>query len=269
MPKGFQKLAEGVGKAVETVPALYDDGLKTTTQETGKTLALLPRTINAALAPLRQWIAQREYNVAETEKLLAQKLESVSAPKIVTPPSYVAVPAIQAISYSMDSNELRNLYANLLAKAMYTETHDHVHPSFVETIKQLSPEEARFFKHLCSLKTRPMLDVNLIRPDASFYTISSQVNRFSKGYTDHLSLSLDNLSRLGLINIPSDFWYGEDALYEPLIEAAKIMYPFEKYKQKYPDAERIDYHKSRVDITSYGKSFYNTCVCDFVSQGLT
>ena len=55
---------------VKDVPQVYDDGLKPAVTEGGKTLALIPQAINAALAPLRIWIAKKEYNVAETEKLL-------------------------------------------------------------------------------------------------------------------------------------------------------------------------------------------------------
>ena len=131
MTEGFDKLAGAIGDTLKTAPTLYEDVLQSTTQESGKTLALIPRAINAALVPLRQWIAEREYKIAETEKLLAQKLEHVGEEKIVTPEAYVAVPAIQAISYSMDSVELRNLYANLLAKSMNSDTKDSVLPSFV------------------------------------------------------------------------------------------------------------------------------------------
>lgn len=55
---------------------------------------------------------------------------------------YVAIPAIQQISYSYDSDELRDMYANLLANFMDKERSDLVHPSFVEVIKQLNPDEA-------------------------------------------------------------------------------------------------------------------------------
>ena len=108
METGVNKLLEGTGEAIKTVPELYDDGLKPAVQESGKTLSLLPKTINAALVPLRKWIAEREYSLAETEKLLEIKLRNIDYNKIVTPEAYVAVPALQAISYSMDSEELRN-----------------------------------------------------------------------------------------------------------------------------------------------------------------
>ena len=62
------ELEEVIDKAVEKIPTVYDDGLKQATQESGKIFALLPRTINAALVPLRKWIAEREYNLAETDR---------------------------------------------------------------------------------------------------------------------------------------------------------------------------------------------------------
>jgi hypothetical protein len=260
MPIGFDKLAEGVGKAIETVPEFYDDGLKPATQESGKTLALIPRTINAALVPLRQWIAEREYNIAETEKLIAKKLEHIDEKKIVTPEPYVAIPAIQAISYSMNSDELRNLYANLLAKSMNSDTKNIVHPAYVETIKQLSPDDASYFKHIYPLKLRPMVHTLLQFPNSTTMTIARNSNLFSSDYADRYYLSLDNLSRLGLINIPEASWYGEDSVYQPIIDILKIQFPLEKYKAENPSSTGIYYDKRRVDITEYGKGFYETCV---------
>ena len=79
------RMVEVAEKAVETIPEVYDDALKPAAQESGKTIALIPRTINAALVPLRKWIAEQEYSLAETEKILAKKLEHVGEEKIVTP----------------------------------------------------------------------------------------------------------------------------------------------------------------------------------------
>jgi len=209
--KGLDKLTEGVGKALETTPELYDDLLKPSTQATGKILAIIPETVNAALVPLRTWIIQQEYKFAEVEKLLVKNLETVSPEKIVTPETYVAVPAIQAISYSMDSDELRNLYANLLSKAMNIDTKDLVHPSFVEIIKQLSPIDVRIFENICA-EIFPVIDMY-----ATKYPVKdpSQISSYLSDPLDNIGyegltyiidtspeivrLSLDNLSRLNLV----------------------------------------------------------------------
>lgn len=81
MEKKVDDILDAAGKVVETVPELYEDVFKPTAQESGKTLALIPRTINAALVPVRKWIAEKEYSLAETEKLLEQKLQNVGEEK--------------------------------------------------------------------------------------------------------------------------------------------------------------------------------------------
>lgn len=170
MPDELDKLTDAIGDTLKTAPTLYEDALQPATQEFGEILALIPRTIKAALLPLRQWITEREYKLAETEKLLAKKLEHVSENKIVTPEAYVAVPAIQAISYSMNSKELRNLYANLLAKAMNSDTKDLVHPSFVEIIKQMSPIDALVLKEIASSKSFPLVNLSVIQYDSADFS---------------------------------------------------------------------------------------------------
>ena len=111
---GLNTFLDAAGKTLKTAPKWYDDLVQPTAKQLGKTVELIPRSINAALSPAWNWVIHSEYNMAETEKLLSEKLKNVDPNKIVQPEAYVAVPALQAISYSMNNDELRNLYANLL-----------------------------------------------------------------------------------------------------------------------------------------------------------
>lgn len=267
MPEGLDKLASGVGKAIETVPDLYDDALKPTTQESGKTLALVPRAINAALVPLRQWIAEREYKLAETEKLLAKKLEHVGEEKIVTPEAYVAVPAIQAISYSMNSEELRNLYANLLAKAMNSDTKDMVHPSFVEIIKQMSPIDSLVFKTIMERDTNPIIDLVYNKYESDIpIAIESQtiienvtdINISPVETVETVGICLDNLVKQGLISI-SEKSYANATLYDNILKSQ--FYIIQQQKCPYtPDGFEFSHTKKRIVKTNLGNSFYEICV---------
>lgn len=85
---------------------VYSDVLQPAAKQTGKLLEKLPRAINAALSELDIWISKRENNIDKTKKLLEHELENQNPEKIVSPDPYVAVPAIQAISYSIDSDEV-------------------------------------------------------------------------------------------------------------------------------------------------------------------
>ena len=140
------------GAITDVANKTYDDTLHPVLQETGKSLALIPRAINAALAALQIWTINREYKIEETTKLLEIKLANISPDKIISPEPYVAVPAIQAISYCMDCEELKDMFASLLASSMISDKKDDVHPSFVEIIKSMSPLDARIFKFLSSNK---------------------------------------------------------------------------------------------------------------------
>ena len=260
---GINKLAEGIGKAVEAVPDIYKDGMQPATKESGKTLALIPQTINAALAPLRQWIAQKEYNVAETEKLLAMKLEKVGEENIVSPESYIAVPAIQAISYCMNSEELRNMYANLLAASMTADKKWDVHPSFVELIKQISPDEAKLLRKV-SEKTDsfPLIDVRIQTPSGGYITRLHNFTSIAEGVCDrpeNVFSYLDNLERLKIIDIPNMVRIDNDEVYKPLEEHIEIQNEMSK---PLPDGYSWKIERRKFEITQYGKQFIQTCISD-------
>lgn len=267
MLEGLDKLTEGAGKAIETVPDLFNDTLRPTAQESGKLLALIPRTVNAALVPLRKWIANREYNLAETEKLLAEKLKNVYADKIVTPEPYVAVPAIQAISYSMDSKELRELYANLLAKSMNSETKTFVHPSFVEIIKQMSPIDASVFSIIMKRNTRPLIDI-VIKMSSNGKsgedTYCRNISWIFDIPREQLSISFNNLERLKLISIVNNHYVNTDCYSvitnNPNYIALKSA-TLELYRNKYPNIEMSLIEKAKLlEITDLGELFYKICV---------
>lgn len=61
---------KAVDIAKEIAKDVYTDGGRPVVKPTGELLGLIPRAIKAALAPAEKWILQREYNIAETQKLL-------------------------------------------------------------------------------------------------------------------------------------------------------------------------------------------------------
>lgn len=260
MLDGVDKLLDATGKAIETVPEIYNDALKPTIQESGKTLSVIPRAINAALVPIRKWIAQQEYSLAETQKLLEQKLENVGQEKITTPNAYVAVPAIQAISYSMDSSELRNLYANLLAKAMNTDTKELVHPSFVEIIKQMSPLDATIFKIIYESELTPVIDLSLKMERGGINFGRYNITWIASYAYDEICISIDNLTRLGLIEIPYGDYYSEDNNYNQVRATTSYKLHKEELESMYKGS--LHEEKKYVKKTSLAELFYKICILD-------
>lgn len=252
-------MLENAGNAIKAMPKLYDDAIKPTAKETGKTMSLLPKTINAALVPLRRWIVEQEYSLAETEKLLEIKLKNIDQEKIVTPETYVAVPALQAISYSMDSEELRNMYANLLAKAMNIDEKEKVHPAFVELIKQITPREAVIFDRLYRTAIIPVMDLYIKTStgnNAHIYNITT-ITDFS--YND-VTIALDNLVRMGLIEIPFGEKYTEDSVYEMIRNTNA--YSEERKLLEQMNIGEVKEEKKYIKKTFLGKAFFEVCLVD-------
>ena len=209
----FDNLLDSAGDLIKTAPQVYEDGFQDTVKESEKFLARIPRAINAALSGLDIWIAKREFNVEETKRILAEKLEHVDPEKIVPPDPHIAVPAMQAIAYSMDSDELRNMYANLLAKAMNADLKATVRAAFVEVIKQLEPIDAinlSLFKgKVDGLPVAEYQEVVVSQqqenafPNDSYYVLQSNVFISNPDELDikNQAISLSALERLGLIVI--------------------------------------------------------------------
>lgn len=265
--EGLDELTNGIVKAIEVAPKLYDDAISPTAKEAGGLMSRIPKAINAAFAPLDIWIAKKEYNVKETKLLLEKKLKNKESENIVTPEPYIAVPAIQGISYCCNSDELRNMYANLLANAMDTDVKSNVHPAFVEIIKQLSPFEAKLIKMLSRdgfqhpiVKVRYQLserDYNGV--DAFSNIISSKYGITFDNLNDY-SVALENLARLKIVHINYDESYSDDNLYKDIENSETVRVAKELNKKTQYSVTRVKH--GVLEFSSFGKMFVKICVND-------
>lgn len=251
----------------EVAKAVYEDAGHEIIQPTGKTLSLIPRAVRAALQPLERWIMVQEYNLEVFRKTLDYKLAHVDPEKIVTPEPYVAVPALQAVTYCMDNEELRNMYANLLAKSMNEATKDGVHPAYVEIIKQLCPDEAKMMRYMMENPQLPSLSVRVYKSDRSgFIYILKHFSDITEladcEKIDGFAYYLDNLIRLGLIRIPEDEHFVNSEKYEPLKQHPRIVQLIDHFQGKYAEYPNVDLDKQIIMLTDFGKQFCNICIAD-------
>lgn len=251
--------------AKEVAKDVYTDGAKPVVKPTGELLGLVPRAIKAALCPVEKWILRKEYNLAETEKLLEKKLENVPPELIEKPEPHIAVPAIQYISYCMDNEELREMYANLLANSMNKVVKKGVHPAFVEIIKQLSPDEAKIMKYLSNNRAIPIIDLRAENETGQGIDIITSFSNigFLCGcdYPLDIGKYFDNLLRLGLIIKPDPVAYlvGEN-LYKPLEEHPYITASVNTIEKSNSPRKKARLIKSYFQVTDFGQSFCNVCI---------
>lgn len=244
----------------ETVNKIYDDAIHPTASEAGKLVGRIPRLINAALAPLDCWILERECHIEKTKQLLEENLKNADPEKIVPPEPYVAVPAIQALSYSMNSDELRSLYANLLAKSIYTDTKDSVHPAFSEIIKNLSPLDCRVFEFIMQSNYHQIgfYEFRVGTVGSTLYHVAfPYVTAITIADVNKIASSIDNLSRNMLIN-PIDFHYNDDSYYAEIRNTDSYK-RISAFYSTHPNNQELRPYKKSIKSTSFGKSFYDVC----------
>ena len=249
--------------ATKVATQAYEDIASPILKSIGNIVSLPFKAIDAALTPIKKWIDKKNFNYEETKKLLAKKLENIEEDKIVEPEAYVAVPAIQQLSYSYDSVDLRNMYANLLASSMTETTKFSVHPSFVDIIKQLSPLDARALNILYNPEYVTVVNItaHYINIDSYKELYNNYSLELAEIYPNNLeqSSSLLNLERLGIIDIDYEKTVTPKSRYDIYNDSFIVNKAKERYKDD-KDVE-IDIKHGVIRLTDFGLSFCMTC-CD-------
>ncbi len=255
--------AEAVKGIVEAVP-VYQDLAQPAVRQLGKGLETIAKAILIALAPLEGAVWGYEQLKDFLSTKVAEKLSETPAEEIVTPKPHIAGPALDALRFTGHEESLRDLYANLLAASMDVKTASMAHPSFVEIIKQLTPDEARLLRFFAAEDRLPVITVKAEWVDGSG-EVDVRVNFSVFGEQaacehPHLTPSyMDNLSRLGLIEIPDKF-YAAPGVYDELDNHPSIVELKDQLNSR--EGQKAEVQKKLVDITQLGRQFIKACVID-------
>lgn len=257
MSNTTDKLIEQTSGVLEKT---YDDIVHPSAKSVGNTLSLIPRTIGVWLGKWEKWVINGEESVRLTALAVREKASQIPEEKLTEPEPYVVIPAIQQLGYCYDSEELRNMYANLLVASMNTEIKGQVHPSYVDIIKQLSPDEAKLLKSISTNRSHPIIDVHLLKANGNYELKVHNFTNIAEGVCEHpenIFSYIDNFVRLGLIEIPDKKALTDDALYEPLMQHKEIVAFTSK---ELPEGQSFKVVKRIFDLTMFGINFIKVCV---------
>lgn len=251
------KAIEGIVKAVP----VYQDVFQPAAQEIGKGLQTVAKTIHVALAPIAALVWGYEKIKDFIENKVAEKLKNVPPERIQSPSPLVAGPLLESLRYAGHEETLRDLYANLLATSIDSETAKNAHPGFVPILQNMSPDEAKIMRLFASDSTHPLIDVNGKRKMGGYIVVVRSFSFVGKmggcTYQDLTSNYLDNLIRLGLLEIPPGVSLFDKKLYEPL---EKELEPLRNKLSK--NELELEFAHKKIQLTDLGKQFCNACVLD-------
>lgn len=251
----------GLAKAIP----VYQDAVQPAAQEIGKALGTITKTVNVALAPVSALVWGYDKIKDFVDNKVTEKLENIKDEDIVTPPPNVAGPALESLKYTGSIDELRELYANLLASSMDKNTTASAHPCFVEIIKQLSADEAKLLVVFLEVGHIPIINIINAREDDSgerdyyryFTNIGVKLGVVNLGLN---STYWSNLIRLGLVNIPNDRSLLDEGVYSEL-EEHKALIEMKDTLDK-TDGRKAKIVKTSAVVTELGRQFIDICVKD-------
>ena len=251
-----------INKADGVLVEVYKDALSPAVKPIGEVLSFLPRTVKVAFNGVEKWLINKEETLRLTAESVREKIKVIPEEKLVEPEPYVAIPAMQQLSYCVNNEELRELYANLLVSSMNADKKWQVHPAFVDIIKQLTPDEAKFVRNLSPnvSQNNALIDARLENEKTG--SGSTIISNFTNVGLDKVDLPknicsyIDNLERLKLIQIPPTMSLTNKDSYQPLINHPLMV---NSLPEHLPDGVRIGYKYKTFCLTNFGVEFIKIC----------
>lgn len=217
---------------------------------------------------------KRKFELSEFKRELENKLNQIPSEHFEEPTISKVGPALEASKYYFEEEEIRSMFANLIASSMDSRKVNEVYPSFSEVIKQMNKLDAENLKIIyesvdsCS----KICQINLPINKGGFRSVFTNLFIENESTNDFnaISSSLSNLSRLGLVEIDYGKYYTNEDVYKsfesttPFKNAINEQISYNSEFQHSPDDPDAygfpEIVKGLVSITPYGAAFCRICL---------
>lgn len=250
-------------------PQFLDNAITPPAKEIGKTLGNIFYTI---FSPINYNVEKLKIKHSENLKKyqddIQNELDKIPETKLVEPRLSIIGPALEASKFYIEEEEIRKMFAKLISTSMNADTISKSHPSFIEIIKQLTPDEAKIISLFGTTYQFPLITVRgKLNKEfgTGFLTFLSNFNLLAeqaKCAFPKLTINyIENISRLGLANILTGEYSTDAKAYEPLEQHLYVKIFSDKIKSS-PKYEDVEFRKGLYVVTDLGKQFYDACVAD-------
>lgn len=202
--------------------------------------------------------ARKEYNVEKLKSEMLNEISTIPPENVQEPKLKIIGPALEASRFYIEEDEIRKMFAKIIASSIDDRKNPIMHSSFIEIIKQLDVLDAKllnFFKQnhygaqTCIQTLRVIRNINNGKvPLIPIFYISGEFQDFQQN-----AASLINLERLGLIKIYNDTWFPDDDMYDALKNHPTIVHVLSHNSE----TETVN---SCFTLTNFGQNFIDVCV---------
>ena len=230
-----------------------------------KTLNLLWEATIGRLNPyLENMIEEHNQNVKKYSDAIKQEITDIPPEQINQSPDIsVLGPALEASKFYVENEEIRNMFAKLIGSEFDLRKAGKIHHSFVDIIRQMSSNDARLFPKLP--RTGPLAEIKVFTKGGDTYLrVGPQyILLIPPDITDNFennAVSLNNLSRLGLIEISTQFPLTNKAHYAAYETLSYYQQANQILSQDPNTFSKVEISKGAFTFTAYGDLFKTVCL---------
>lgn len=226
----------------------------------GKTSKIVDNLILEPILKVSEKIATGDFKFIKNIKERAKRIPENRRCQV--PPRFSEPLILEALKTD-DDPDLREMFENLLLKAMDKNSVEQAHPAFVRIIQEMAPDEAKLFKHIGENGFIPFLKIVGV-PVGKHYP--EKFNIFAEHFSpigeslnfDHLGfigIYVDNLLRAKLITVS----YSETLIpgnYDKLTNHAFVISVEAEIKKT---GDYMHILKGFAGTNNFGNAFYKAC----------
>lgn len=247
------------------IPKFIDEAASKPAQAVGETLKDIWQLGIGSHVAL--WAKKQEHrhklNLEDYIDRIQNKTQDIPEEFLIEPQLNIVGPALEASKYYIDSEILREMFANLISSCVDQRKYAKTHPSFVEIIKQLSPLDAEILCIFQKKRHIPLISLEAVKSDAHYFTLQQHImdSHDKVDYKKQVS-SISNLQRLGLVDISYMNFFSISSAYDyieshPALESA--LQQVNEHKISEPDT-RLNKKKGICTKTPLCDDFLEICL---------
>ena len=256
--KAIAKFVEGY-RLQDFLREIYGDAAKSGAKQVGKALETVFRFGNTLLLPL-VFANDKARVLRENMEKYREKLRETPTEDICEVPPEIGVPITEKLGY-VTNEELSNMYVELLAKASQVQHSNLAHPSFVNIINNISPDEAVLIRSVKNGNNIPFVEARLAKTgDREFSVVDPLAVELpcfrDLAYPTNIPAYFSNLEGLGIVDIRTDRQIADENVYEPIEATVKERYS--ELVRRNSDRE-IQFERGTIGFTKFGYLFLRAC----------
>lgn len=243
---------------------IYKDLAQPGVKQVGRALETVLQLGGSMFMPLRLMNeTARRFEQRKFEEI-ANRFAHIPEENIIDSSPEIGVPIMEKLSITQDCI-LRSMFVELLAKSSDSSLVSQAHPSFVNIISSICPDEAVLLKSMGLERYHPFVSVDLRDSAGAGKVTPHEIVMLPPDGLSHphnMPLYISNLIGLGILEARRNTSLTADGAYDKVVEYAKNTFGYtKKIDLGDGNGERtVDYGKHIIVLLPYGTSFIKACV---------